>query len=80
MKHATSRTSPAQLLISYKSTPTSLAAHAVDKAVRSAVNLDVLRDVDCAVGQIFYSVAYEAVYKSSWCAIYATWRSSASRS
>jgi len=76
MKHRNSATSTAQLLgtLSFR------AAHAVDKAVRSAVNLDVLSDVDSAVGQVFYSVAYEAVYKSSWCAIYATWRASASRS
>jgi hypothetical protein len=73
MKHATPQTSPAQLLISYKSTPTSLAAHAVDEGVRSAVTLDVLHAVDSAVGQVFYSAVFEPVYKRTWCAIYATW-------
>jgi hypothetical protein len=73
MKHPNSAPSPVQLLRSYKSTPTSLAAHAVDQAVRSAADSDVLRAVDSAVGQVFYSAVYEPVYIRTWCAVFATW-------
>jgi hypothetical protein len=73
MKHRNSATSTAQLLgtLSFR------AAHAVDEAVRSAADSDVLRAVDSAVGQVFYAAVFEPVYKRTWCAIYATWRASA---
>jgi hypothetical protein len=40
-KQQSSSTSPVQLLVNYKSTPTSIAAATVDKAVRSVVHPDV---------------------------------------
>lgn len=73
MKLRNSTTSPVQLLISHKSTPTSLAAYAVDKAVRSAADSNVLVAVDSAVGQLFYSAVYEPVYIRTWCAVFDTW-------
>jgi hypothetical protein len=72
MKHRNSVTATAQLLggLSFR------AAHAVDEAVRSAANPGVLRAVDSAVGQVFYSAVYGSVYMRSWLAVYATWRAS----
>jgi hypothetical protein len=73
MKHPNSAPSPVQLLRSYKSTPTSVAAHAVDQAVRSAADPEVLRAVDSAVGEVFFSTVYRPVYTRTWCAVFATW-------
>lgn len=69
MKHRNSASSTAQLLgtLSFR------AAHAVDEAVRSVADSDVLRAVDSAVGQVFYSAVFEPVYKRAWCAVAATW-------
>jgi hypothetical protein len=66
-------TSPVRLLRSGKSTPTSSAAYAVDQAVRSAVDPDVLHAVDSAVGQIFYDTVYWPTYLRIWRAICDTW-------
>jgi glycerol dehydrogenase-like iron-containing ADH family enzyme len=66
-------TSPVQLLISGKSTPASSAAYAIDQAVRSAADSDVLHAVDSAVGGVFYSAVYERVYIRTWSAVFATW-------
>lgn len=63
-----------QLLITYKSTPASSAACAVDKAMRSAADPDLLLTVDSAVGGIFYSTVYEPLYFRIWSAILFTWR------
>jgi hypothetical protein len=62
--------------VSYKSTPASIAAVTVDEALRSAVGANLLHAVDSAIGEVFYSVVYEAVYIRSWCAVFATWRAS----
>lgn len=74
MKERNSSVPPAQLLISYQSTPTSSAAYAVNEAIRSAADSDVLDAVDSAVGRVFYSAVYEPVYIETWCAVFATWR------
>jgi hypothetical protein len=74
MKHQNFATPPIQLLRSGKGTPTSSAAHAVDAAVRSAADSDLLHAVDSAVGRVFYSAVYQPVYIRTWNAIFATWR------
>jgi hypothetical protein len=63
-----------QLLRTYKSTPASSAACAVDKAMRSAADPDLLLTVDSAVGGIFYSTVYEPLYFRIWSAVLFTWR------
>ena len=73
MKHQYLAT-PVQLLRSYKSTPASSAACAVDTVMRSAADSDFLHAVDSAIGAVFYSAVYEPVYRRTWSAVYFTWR------
>jgi hypothetical protein len=76
-KQHSSPISPAHLLVNYKSTPTSIAAATVDKAVRSVVHPDVLRTVDSAIGQVFYSGVFDTLYPTIRNAVLNTWRASA---
>jgi len=77
MKSAHSSPQPAQLLCSGKSTPASRAAYIVDDAIRSVVDADVLREVDCATGEIFYARVFSTVYGELRQAIFQIWRASA---
>jgi hypothetical protein len=65
---------PAQLLVDYKSTPTSIAAYQVDRAVCSAVDPDILHTIDSAVGQVFYDAVFDEMYPKIRNAIVVTWR------
>jgi hypothetical protein len=57
-----------------------MATYHVDKAVRSAVDPDLLRAIDSAIGQVFYSSVFEILYPRIRNAILATWRESLPRS
>jgi hypothetical protein len=65
---------PAQLLVDYKSTLTSIAAYQIDRAVRSAVDPNILRTIDSAVGEVFYDVVFDEMYPKIRNAIVVTWR------
>ena len=79
-KQQSSPISAAKLLVDYKSTPTSVAAYRVDEAIRSAIDPELLRTVDSAIGEVFYSTVFRVNYGRIRNAILATWRAAVPRS